>query len=72
MPIAIGLVCFGLGYFIAPSNTASEPIVIESNNDQTGNHFIQNFQQHIPVQSENNIELQQQLKKSNDSSECSH
>ncbi len=62
MPIAIGLVCFGLGYFIAPSNTASEPIVIESNNDQTGNHFIQNFQQHIPVQSENNIELQQQLK----------
>ena len=63
VPMLIGLVCFGLGYLIAPSNTVSDdPTVIESNRDQTGIRFIQNLQQNIPEQSENNIELQQQLK----------
>ncbi len=62
VPILIGLVCFGLGYFIAPSNKASDPIVLESDNKHTSNSFIQNFQQNVPVQAENNIELQQQLK----------
>jgi hypothetical protein len=63
MPLLIGMLCFGLGYFVAPSRPESEPSVPEHNQDMAVENFIQTIQQNTQAQPDNHQVLQQQLKK---------
>ena len=63
MPLLIGMLCFGLGYFVAPSRPESEPSVPEHTQDMAVENFIQTIQQNTQAQPDNHRVLQQQLKK---------
>lgn len=63
MPLLIGMLCFGLGYFVAPSRPESEPSVPEHTQDMAVENFIQTIQQNTQAQPDNHQVLQQQLKK---------
>ena len=69
MPFLSGILCFGLGYFIAQSKPESVlPVpesvlpVPESHQDIAVENFIQRIQQKAQTQPENSLALQQQLK----------
>lgn len=63
MPFIIGILCFGLGYFVAPSKPESIQPVPEPRQDIAVENFIQHIQQKAQAQPEDGLELQQQLKK---------
>ncbi|OTG69815.1 hypothetical protein B9T26_14795 [Acinetobacter sp. ANC 4169] len=63
MPLLIGILCFGLGYFVAPSKPESAPSVPEHTQDMAVENFIQTIQQNTQAQPDNHQVLQQQLKK---------
>ena len=58
----VGILCFGLGYFVAPSKPESMPPVPEQAKDIAVENFIQRIQQKAQAQPEDGLELQQQLK----------
>ncbi|TCB48508.1 hypothetical protein E0H80_15000 [Acinetobacter sp. ANC 4779] len=62
MPWVMGILCFGLGYFVASSKSESVPPVRESRQDIAVENFIQRIQQKVQIQPENQLALQQQLK----------
>ncbi|WP_425916188.1 hypothetical protein [Acinetobacter sp. TSRC1-2] len=62
MPLIIGILCFGLGYFFASSQLESEQPVPEHNQDIAVENFIQRIQPKGQTQPEEGLVLQQQLK----------
>lgn len=62
MPFLSGILCFGLGYFIAQSKPESVLPVPEPHQDIAVENFIQRIQQKTQAQPEDGLELQQQLK----------
>lgn len=62
MPLLMGILCFGLGYFFASSKSESVPPVAEPRQDIAVENFIQRIQQKVQIQPENQLALQQQLK----------
>ena len=65
--LLIGILCFGLGYFVAQfvaqSKPESEPPVAEHTQNIAVENFIHTIQQNTQAQAENPQALQQQLKK---------
>src|SRR5690606_5065421 len=62
MPFLSGILCFGLGYFVAQSKPESVLPVPEPSQDIAVENFIQRIQQKAQTQPENSLALQQQLK----------
>ena len=62
MPFLSGILCFGLGYFVAQSKPESVLPVPEPHQDIAVENFIQRIQQKAQTQPENSLVLQQQLK----------
>ena len=62
MPFLSGILCFGLGYFVAQSKPESVLPVPEPHQDIAVENFIQRIQQKAQTQPENSLALQQQLK----------
>ena len=62
MVLLVGILCFGLGYFVAPPKPESERPVPEPRQDIAVENFIQHIQQKAQAQPEDGLELQQQLK----------
>ena len=62
MPFIIGILCFGLGYWVASSKPESEQHVPEHNQDIAVENFIQHIQPKGQTQPEEGLVLQQQLK----------
>ena len=62
MPFLSGILCFGLGYFVAQSKPESVLPVPEPAQDIAVENFIQRIQQKAQTQPENSLVLQQQLK----------
>lgn len=62
MPLVIGILCFGLGYFVASFKPESEQPVPEQAKDIAVENFIQTIQQKAQAQPEDGLALQQQLK----------
>ena len=62
MPFISGILCFGLGYFVAQSTPESVLPVPEPHQDIAVENFIQRIQQKAQTQPEDRLALQQQLK----------
>ena len=62
MPFLSGILCFGLGYFVAQSKPESVLPVPEPAQDIAVENFIQRIKQNAQTQPENSLVLQQQLK----------
>ncbi|MGB8695881.1 hypothetical protein [Acinetobacter sp.] len=62
MPFIIGILCFGLGYWVASSKPESEQHVPEHNQDIAVENFIQHIQPKGQTQPGEGLALQQQLK----------
>ena len=62
MVLLVGLLCFGLGYFVAQSKPEYVPSVPEPRQDIAVENFIQHIQQKAQAQPEEGLVLQQQLK----------
>ncbi|WP_407306754.1 hypothetical protein [Acinetobacter sp.] len=59
----VGILSFGLGYFVAPSQSESEQPVPEHTQDVAVEDFIQRIQQKAQTSPEESLVLQQQLRK---------
>ena len=62
MLLLVGILCFGLGYFVAPSKPEPMPPVPELRQDIAVENFIQHIQQKAQAQPQDGLALQQQLK----------
>ncbi|MGX5700563.1 hypothetical protein ACWKWF_13390 [Acinetobacter kookii] len=61
--LVIGILCFGLGYWVAQSKPEAEPTVSEHTQDIAVENFIHTIQQKTKTQPEHHPALQQELKK---------
>lgn len=60
--ILVGILCFGLGYFIAQSNFGAEQQIVPSPQDITVEHLLETMQQKNQQAPEQPLVFQQQLK----------
>ena len=60
--VLVGILAFGLGYWVAPSKTQSESTVPEQTQNIAVENFIQRIQQKTQAHPDDGLALQQQLK----------